>query len=585
MDITFLWIKKHGITAFVLEYTESLIYYCSKFHQYFFYWRKRQMKIYSTYKKFIFISLLIVLSFGISLRAQETFDLVIKGGKVIDGCGNPWYRADIAIIGDRIVKIGYISPSNAGYVIDAADMIVSPGFIDIHTHCDRGLLDVPTADNYLRQGVTTVIGGNCGGSQWPIGTFLNSLKKQGISLNFATLVGHNTIREKVMGMADREPTTQELKRMKDMVALAMRSGAIGLSTGLKYLPGAYSKTEEVIELAKVAASYGGLYATHMRDEGKDIIESIKETIRIGREAKIRVQISHHKIINPQRKEMSRETLNLIQQARNEGIEITLDQYPYSATSTGISVLFPPWAMAGGKDKFVQRVRQPETKEKIKEEIVNNILYDRGGGDAKNIVISSCKFNPSLEGKSLAQILQEKGKEPTAENAADLAIELELQGDANALYHCLKDDDIRRIMASPLVMVASDGAICQPNVGMPHPRNYGTFPRSLGFYVRQEGVMSLENAVRKMTSLPAQTLRLNRRGKLIEGFYADITIFDYDKVKDMATWQSPHQYPVGIEWVIVNGKIVIQQEKHTGIFPGQILSGEKAGIYKRASGNN
>jgi N-acyl-D-aspartate/D-glutamate deacylase len=538
------------------------------------------MEIYSTYKKFIFFSLLIALCISTSVVAQETFDLVIKGGKVIDGCGNPWFRADIAIIGDRIVKIGYISASNADNVINATDMIITPGFIDIHTHCDRGLLDIPTADNYLRQGVTTVIGGNCGGSQWPIGKFLNDLKKQGISLNFATLVGHNTIRREVMRMENREPTPQELKRMKDMVSQAMRRGAIGISTGLKYLPGAYSKTEEVIELAKVAASYGGLYATHMRDEGKDIIESIKETIRIGREANIQVQISHHKIINPQREGMSNETLNLIQQARNEGIEITLDQYPYSATSTGISVLFPPWCMEGGKDKFVQRLQQPETRKKIEEEIVNNILYDRGGGDPQNIVISSCEFNPSLEGKSLAQILEDRGEEPTAENAADLAIELQLQGGANALYHCLQNDDIRHIMASPLVMVASDGGICQSDVGMPHPRNYGTFPRSLSFYVRQEGVLSLENAIRKMTSLPAQTLKLNKRGKLIEGFYADITIFDYDKVKDTATWQNPHQYPIGIEWVIVNGKIVVSKGKHYGIFPGQVLSGQKANIFKR-----
>lgn len=523
---------------------------------------------------------LILLFFSFTLLAQEKYDIIIKGGKIIDGCGNSWYKADIAIIGDRIAKIGGINQANARETIDASELIIAPGFIDIHTHCDRGLIERPTADNYLQQGVTTVLGGNCGGSQWPIGKFLRSLKQKGISLNFATLVGHNTIRREVMAMEDRAPTPQELDKMKKMVAQAMEEGAIGLSTGLKYLPGAYSKTEEVVELASVATSYGGLYATHMRDEGKDIIESIKETIRIGREAQIRVQISHHKIINPDKEGISKETLSLIQQARAEGIEITLDQYPYSATSTGISVLFPLWAMEGGNHKFAERVKEPETRKKIEEAISDNILYDRGGGDPKNIVISSCESDPSLEGKSLAQILQERGIEPTADNAAKLVTELQLQGSARALYHCLRQEDIRRIMASPLVMVASDGSICQPGIGVPHPRNYGTYPRVLGFYVREEGIISLENAIRKMTSLPAQMLRLRRRGKLIEGYFADITIFDPTKIKDTASWKNPHQYPVGIEWVIVNGKIVISKGRHMGGLPGQILSGEKANIFKR-----
>jgi len=524
--------------------------------------------------------ILILLLSSFALFAQEKYDIIIKGGKIINGCGNPWYKADIAIIGDRIAKIGGIKQANANQIIDASELIIAPGFIDIHTHCDRDLLKIPTADNYLQQGVATVVGGNCGGSQWPIDKFLRNLRQKGISINFATFIGHNTIRREVMAMEDRTPTAQELEKMKKMVSQAMEEGAIGFSTGLKFPPGVYSKTEELIELASVAASYGALYATHMRNEGEDIIESIKETIRIGREANIRVQISHHKIINPDREGISKETLSLIQKAREEGIEITLDQYPYSAASNAIAALFPPWAMEGGKEKLADRAKKPETRKRIEEAILNNILYDRGGGDPKNIVISSCETDPSLEGKSLAQILERRGKKPTAENAAELALELQLRGGAGALYHCLRQEDIRRIMASPLTMVTTDGGICQPGVGVPHPRNYGTYPRVLSFYVRDEAILSLENAIRKMTSLPAQMLRLNRRGKLIEGYFADITIFNPAAVKDTATWKKPHQYPIGIEWVIVNGKIVISRGKHMGGLPGQILSGEKANIFKR-----
>ena len=517
----------------------------------------------------------IFLIFGMVLFLGFTpapkYDLVIKGGKIIDGSGNPWYCADIGIKGDRIAKIGRIKEKGKR-TIDARGLIVCPGFIDIHTHTDRNILEHPTADNYVRQGVTTVLGGNCGGSHYPIGEFLKKVEREGISINFATLVGHNTIRELVMDMEARPPTSEELSRMKEMVARAMEEGAMGLSTGLKYLPGAYAKTEEVIELARVVARYGGFYATHMRDEGLKVVDSVKETIRIAEEAGIRAEISHHKVTSVDKWGVSKETLKLISQARARGVEVSLDQYPYPATSTGISVLIPAWAREGGKEKFRERVARPKLRAKMEREIAYNIVHDRGGADLTNVVIASCRFDPSLEGKNLKEITEEKGLAPTPENGAKVVIDIELAGGASCIFHCLSEKDIKRIMQFPLTMIITDGSFVTFGKGVPHPRNYGTFPRVLARYVRKKKWLTLPDAIRKMTSLPAMMMRLERRGLITPGFYADITIFDPEKVEDKATFLKPHQYPVGILYVVVNGKLVIDREKHTGARPGRVIYG-------------
>ena len=350
----------------------------------------------------------------------------------------------------------------------------------------------------------------------------------------------------------------------------MTEGALGLSTGLKYVPGAYAATEEVIELAKVAARYHGIYATHMREEGLGVIEAVKEAILIGEKGGLPVQISHHKVISADLWGASRETIRLIEEARSRGVEVTLDQYPYPATSTDLDVLFPPWSLAGGNDELKQRLSHPETRQRIKEAIAYNIVHDRGGSDIGNITVTNCKADRSLEGKNLAEIAGLRGWKPTPLNGAEIVMDIQLKGGGKAIYHCLNDEDIEWIMRYRGTMVGSDGGITIFGQGVVHPRNYGTFPKVLGYYVREKGVLALEDAIRKMTSLPAQTLRLIDRGVLRLGAYADITIFDPQRVIDKATWENPHQYSEGIAYVIVNGNVVISEGKHTGALSGYVL---------------
>ena len=513
---------------------------------------------------------LLLLGLYLLIPPPLPYDLAIIGSAVINGTGNPWFRADVGIKGDRIVSIGVIQAREASEVIKGEGLMVCPGFIDIHTHTDRGLLANPRAENYVYQGVTTVVGGNCGGSAYPIGEHLKKLQQEGISLNFATLVGHNTIRRRVMGMKDDSPTPDELAEMKRMVERGMKEGALGLSSGLKYVPGAYAATEEVIELAKVAAKYHGIYSTHLREEGLGVVEAVKEALLIGEKAGLLVQISHHKVMSVDLWGASRETLRLIEEAGSRGLEVSLDQYPYPASSTGLSVLFPPWSLVGGREELEERLSHPETRQKIKEAIAYNIVHNRGGSDIGNITITSFQADRSLEGKNLAEIARLRGLEPTPLNGAEIVIDMQLKGDGSAIYHCLSEEDIERIMRYPGAMVGSDGGITIFGEGVVHPRNYGTFPRVLAKYVREKGVLTLEDAIRKMTSLPAQTLRLLDRGVLRVGAYADITVFDPKRAIDKATWENPHQYPEGIAYVIVNGKVVISKGNHTGALPGYVL---------------
>ncbi len=525
---------------------------------------------------FIFLVVVFMVFFIHKITSRSEFDIIIKNGTIVDGLGGKPYKADIGISKSKIKKIGSLLGKEALKVIDAADFMVCPGFIDLHTHVDENILTHPDAHNYIRQGVTTVLAGNCGGSHYPIDDFLKEVEQKKIALNFCTLVGHNTIRQRVMGNAAREPEQKEMAEMKELVEKAMKEGAVGLSTGLKYIPGAYSKTEEVIELSKIVQQYGGFYATHMREEGINILESVQETLEIGKSAKIPVHISHHKITSVDKWGSSSNTLAQIDEAIRAGIDVTLDQYPYPATSTGLTVLFPSWALEGDKSKWKERWNDEKVKPRLTEAIKYNIQHDRGGNDLNRIMIARYSREPELEGLTIAQILQKKGIPGTMENGVELIIQLQsegMEGDVQAIYFCLSDEDIERIMKYPLTAHASDGGIITFNVGNPHPRNYGTFPRILKTYVREKGILSFEESIRKMTSLPAKRLDFKERGCIKEGCYADITIVDPVHVSDTATWQNPHQYPEGIPYVLVNGKLVVENSKIKGVFPGMVIYGK------------
>lgn len=499
------------------------------------------------------------------------WDLLIAGGTVVDGTGVDGYRADVAIRGDRIVSVSRraLPRDRAARVIDAKGKVVAPGFIDLHAHLDP-LLRLPSAESHVRQGVTTALGGPDGGSPWPMGEHLDSAAALGVGMNVAFLVGHNTIRREVMGMANRAPTPEELDRMKAMVARAMGEGAFGLSTGLKYLPGAYAGTDEVVALAGVAADSGGIYTSHMREEGLGLIDAVAETIEIGRRAGIPVVLTHHKVVGRPMWGASVRTLAMVDSARAEGVDVMIDQYPYTATYTGITVLIPAWSRAGGEARFLERLRDPVLRDSIVAGIVFNILNDRGGGDLRRVQLARVEWMPELEGKTLADWAAMKGLEPTPEVGAELVIEAVRRGGASAIYHVLDEGDVERIMRHPQTMIASDGRLTRPGEGHPHPRWYGTFPRVLGRYVREKGVLPLEEAVRKMTSMPADRLGLEDRGRIAPGMAADVVVFDPATVVDRATFEAPHQYPDGIEFVVVNGVVTVDAGEFRDLRPGRVL---------------
>ena len=518
------------------------------------------------------IAQLIIISFIFVGCSKNEFNIIISNGTIVDGSGQGSYQADIGIVDDRIVKIGDLSESKSVHIINAENLIVSPGFIDSHTHAIRGIFDVPTAESSLLQGVTTLTDGNDGTSPFPIKEHYQKIENIRISPNWAVFVGQGTIRQEVMGLENRDPTASELSKMKLMVKEAMEEGALGISTGLFYVPGSFSSTREVIELSKVASHYGGIYISHMREEAVDVLKSINETINIGIKAMIPVQITHHKIIGKENWGLSKETLKMVDNAIKDGVQVSIDQYPYTASQTSIRALIPQWAQAGGRIDLLQRIDDPKTRKLIVDEIVERILFDRGGGHPKNIFISKSSWNTSLEGKNLAELCIERGLEPSPYNAAMVVFEIIKGGGASAVYHAINSDDVDLIMQHPMTSIASDGPMTVFGVGSPHPRTYGTFARVLGSYVRERNILSLEEAVRKMTSLPAQILSIKQRGLIKEGYYADITVFDSKTIIDKATFEDPHQYAEGIHSVIVNGVIVVEQGVHNGNKPGKVLRG-------------
>jgi dihydroorotase/N-acyl-D-amino-acid deacylase len=500
------------------------------------------------------------------------FDILISGAKIVDGSGSPWFYGDIGIRADSIAAVGLIPNAEATTRIDGRGMMVAPGFIDIHSHGRRGINSVPTAENYLREGVTTIIEGPDGSSPLPIAPFLEGIRKLGISINFGTFVGQGSIRQQVIGLANRKATPEEIAKMREIAAQAMHDGAFGLSTGLFYVPGNFTPTEEVIELAKVVGRMGGIHISHMREEAGHVLDSVRETIRIGEEGGLPTQVTHHKIIGQPNWGKSVETLRLVEEARARGVDVTIDQYPYTASSTGIASLLPQWSLEGGQKATAERLSAPDQRAKIKAVVVQNIKVDRGAGDPKNVVIVNCAFDRSLAGKSLTDITRARGAEPTIENAADTAMDLVGKGGCSAVYHAIDEADVVRIMRSPYTMIASDGDIPVFGQAAPHPRSYGTFARVLGVYVREQHVLGWEEAVRKMSGYPAQRLKIWDRGLLRPGMKADVIVFDPAKVGDRATYEQPHQYSVGIDEVIVNGKLALHEGKVTAERPGRVLFG-------------
>jgi dihydroorotase/N-acyl-D-amino-acid deacylase len=522
--------------------------------------------------------LLVLLLVPVLPRAQspEAADLVVRHARVVDGTGGPWFVADVAVRGDTIVAVGRGLAHRGAREIDAKGQVVAPGFIDIHTHARRGIFEVPTADNYVRQGVTTLMEGPDGGSPVPLRPFLEKAAATGLSVNFGSFVGQGSVRQAVLGEVDRAATPEEIERMRGLVRAAMQDGAFGLSTGLFYVPGTFTPTAEVIELAKVAGAMGGIHVSHMRDEASKVLDSVRETIAIGEGGGLPTQVTHHKIIGKANWGRSVETLALIDEARARGVDATIDQYPYTASSTSIqAALLPAWAQEGGRDALVARLKDPATRARIKAATVSLIENERGGGDPQNVQISRCDWNTSLAGQRLGDVTKGRGLEPTIENAAETALWIVEQGGCGGIFHAIDERDLVRILAHPATMVGSDGEVPIFGRASPHPRSYGTFARVLGRYVREQRVLTLQEAVRKMSSFPAQRIGLWDRGVIKPGLRADLVIFDPDRVADRATFEQPHQYADGFSTVIVNGRIVYENGAATAARPGRILRGPAA----------
>jgi len=539
---------------------------------------------------------------GILLKGcalKKDFDLIIRGGFILDGSGGEAFEADIGISGNYIKEIGQLLSVRGKSVIEAKDLVVCPGFIDAHEHTDVGLLVNPKAESSIRQGITTLVSGNCGGSPFPIAEeiyeetkenlkelyqldltwrdikgFFSRLEEKGIALNYSTLVGHGAIRGAAMGFNDRPPSLEELEKMKKMLAENIESGAVGLSTGLEYAPGSYAKAGEIIELCRVVVQNGGVYATHMRDEGDELLESLDETIDVARKTGVSVEISHFKIAYPRNWHKIDAALAKIEEAKKSGILIFCDRYPYIAGSTGLSFYFPLWAREGTTDEFLAKLKDPELESRLRAHLAEQ---EKKLGSWDKVVISSVvtEKNKIFEGKSVLEGAKKTGKSPY-DFMKDLLIEE--RNRVGMVIFMMKEENLKRILAHPLVGVGTDGSAVAPygllHRGKPHPRHYGTFPRVLGKYVREEKIVPMPEMLKKMTSIPAQKFGFAKRGTLKSGYFADIVIFDPDKVIDKATWTDPHQYPEGIEYVLVNGRVVIKEGDHTGDLPGKILRKEK-----------
>jgi N-acyl-D-amino-acid deacylase len=526
------------------------------------------------------------------------FDILIKNGVVVDGTGKPAFKADVGIAGDRISALAERVEGEAVRTIDARGLHVAPGFIDPHTHSDLPLLVDPLAQSKVRQGVTTETIGHCGFSPAPLvgaaveetsaratalglkvnwrsmAAYLDRLRNPGTALNVVALVGHNTVRGSVLGYDDVQPSPEQQTRMEQVVSEAMEQGARGMSTGLFYPPGFYAQTEEVIGLARVVARQGGIYDSHIRSESDRLLDAVAEAIEIGQQANVRVEISHLKVAGYRNWDDVDRLVGLLEDAQARGVRLGCDQYPYNASNSWLACMLPYWAQAGGAKAVADRLRKPKVRAQLRQDWEENRAEWENRGqhrDWTDIVVSSCDARPAVLGKNMAEIAETEGKGPL-ETAFDLIADS--GGQVGCVWFDQLEENVQALMRHPTVVVGSDGSTLSPHgvLGQRqvHPRSYGTFPRVLGRYVREEKVLSLEEAVKKMTSVTAERFSLTDRGVVRQGTYADLVLFDANTVADRATFTDPHQYPDGIPYVIVNGEIVINEGEHTGALPGRVL---------------
>jgi N-acyl-D-amino-acid deacylase len=518
--------------------------------------------------RYLIIFVLLINAF--SVNAQD-YDLLLRGGKIIDGTGNSWFYGDVAVKDGKIVKVARLIPGSATKEINAQGLIVSPGFIDVHTHIEGNDLKVPTAGNFIFDGVTSVVTGNCGSSKTDVNKYFFQLDSVKMSINVAMLIGHNNVRKDIMGESQREPTADEQLRMEQLVEQGMRNGAVGLSTGLIYVPGTYAKTPEVVGLAKAASKYNGVYASHIRDEGDEVTKAIDEAINIGREADIPVEISHFKVTYKPNWGKSVQTLEQVEKARLQGIDVTIDQYPYVASSTTLNTILPTWAFSGGKDSLLIRLHDENVRKKIHKEMLQTLK----GKKLKNYdyaLVARYAADTTMNGKTISEINKIKGRKAKARDEAETIIEMVENGSAQMVYFSMNENDLKRIMQYPYNMFASDAGIVRYSSGVPHPRAYGTNARVLSQYVRLFKVIRIEEAIRRMTSLPAQKFHLKDRGLIREGMAADLVVFNESTVGDASTFNKPHAYSTGFEYTIVNGIITMEKGKHTGARNGKVLYG-------------
>ena len=533
---------------------------------------------------------------GMGSLSTTSYDIIIRNGTIVDGLNNKSFQSDLGIAGDQIRVIGPLSMAEARTVLDASGKIVAPGFIDIHAHSDaRELLLNPKGESKIRQGVTTEISGNCGGSSFPLSKdvseeerqysersgltrdwfdlegYFSRLKRTGLVFNYATLVGQGSVRELVLGDARRKPNAEELERMKNLVARAMEQGAIGISTGLEYSPSGFASTEEVIELCRTAAVYGGFYATHMRSEDSRVVEALAEAIHIAEAAKLPLEISHFKVCGTTYWWKLPKMFDLVERSRERGLDVTADRYPYTAYNTGLSIFYPNRVLDGGNEAFVMKLKDPGERLKMKEETFEKL--EGTPWESILLVDMNKEENKPLVGKTIQQAASEAHQDPY-EFSCDLLIKE--GGDVSITGFGMDEEGTEQVLKHPLVMLCSDGSALAPtgplHGGMPHPRNYGTFPRFLGHYVRERKIMGLPEAIKKMTSMPAAKVGLKDRGAIRTGNCADLVIFDPSTIADKATYTDPEQYPVGIDYVIVNGKVIVDHGAHSGELAGKLLYG-------------
>jgi len=504
--------------------------------------------------------------FAFALAAD--FDLLIRDARVLDGTGKPAYTASVGIRAGRIAAVGDLAGLTATRTLDAQGRHLAPGFIDVHTHAEGGIEAQPRADNFLLDGVTTIITGNCGGSVPDIAAWFQKLNALGLGINIGTLYGHNTVRTLVMGAGSRAATPEELTRMSTLVGQAMQAGAVGFSTGLEYVPGMFVAPQEIVALARVTAQHGGLYTTHMRDEGEKVLDSLRESLDVGRQAKIRVQISHLKQDTKRCWGMSRDMLAAIDEARRAGVDVFADQYPYTRSSTGLTIRLPDWSVDGGIPALRERLKAPATRARIKAGMLD-MLRQRGFTNYSYATVASAATR-AWEGKTITQLNVERGRPGTAESEAETILDILAVDSPSMVYEVMSEDDVERIMRDPHVAIASDGGVRQFGQGNPHPRSYGTNARVLAEYVRRRHVLTLEEAVRKMTSLPASIFQLKDRGVIRAGAIADLVLFDAAKVEDASTFGQPHQYSQGFDAVIVHGQLAVDQGRPTNVRAGKVV---------------